>query len=119
MVSDTGHNWKQYRQEDSIGGSINIMVFSRETHEVMECRAVLRGSIYPVETDGVIMSGTVMQTAWFSTNCSSRRSLASSASFLWSGTPAGGSDSGWRPTDVLIPLTLWVWTAAAAVCCTG
>ncbi|TDH05452.1 hypothetical protein EPR50_G00122470 [Perca flavescens] len=43
-----------------------------------------------------------MQTAWFSTNCSSRRSLASSASFLWTGTPAGGSDSGWRPTDVLI-----------------
>ena len=42
-----------------------------------------------------------MQTAWFSTSCSSRPSLASSASFLWTGTPAGGSGSGWRPTDVL------------------
>lgn len=44
---------------------------------------------------------TVMQTVWFSTSCSSRRSLASSASFLWTGTPTGGSDSDWRPTDVL------------------
>ena len=44
---------------------------------------------------------TVMQTVWFSTNCSSRPSLASSASSLWTGTPAGGSDSGWRPTGVL------------------
>ena len=44
---------------------------------------------------------TVMQTAWSSTSCGSRRSLASYASFLWTGTPADGSDSGWRPTGAL------------------
>lgn len=52
---------------------------------------------------------TVMQTAWFSTSCSSRPSLASSASFLWTGTPAGGSGSGWRPTDVLTVSLIKSW----------
>lgn len=52
---------------------------------------------------------TVMQTVWFSTSCSSQWLLSSCGSFLWTGTPTGGLDSGWRPTDVpTVSLTVWL-----------
>ena len=52
--------------------------------------------------------GTVTQTAWSSTSCSRRWWLTTSAWGRPTGTPAGGSDSGWRCTDVLTVSLLWI-----------